>query len=474
MKTRRIIVLAGLLLVTAGMSWPARADDTTSPARPDGVISANVESYAARVEYDIPLPAGSGTIGQVVGEVRASAAGENAKGLAASPTALDAVVGGKFSDPQGTGHAQNRYPQTECFYPGSLVDTSFAFPTDERKETATTPPIGYATAQCGAGPALDLRSHLGGDKTAAAGPAVTAASTTSEAIARPVKGVLEATTSSTATDLSILNGAITIGTVDVRGHSQITGKPGGGASTATVALTDINAGGVVFSLASTSDNGADSVQLTAAGQTLPFDSAAGRTVVDAANAALKPTGCSVAVLASPDRYPQGFLFSRPEPAIGVTDDGNSAGSYRGGLLITCDIPKSISEPSTFNPQRAQILLGFAYTGAAREPGDDNFSIGGFGTGDLIGAPMSPAVANVLVTAPSATPAAQLTPPPPAAVAPVTEPAAAHTTGPALIYPRHLAASTKWILGLLSLVLWVPLTNAGIGRLRRALSDGAEV
>lgn len=473
MRTRRIVVLAGLLLVTAGMSWSARADDSAAPARPDGVVSANVESFAARVEYDIPLPAGSGTIGQVVGEIRASAAGENAKGLAASPTALDAVVGGKYSDPRGTGHSENRYPQTECFYPGALVDTEFAFPTDERKETASTPPVGYATAQCGAGPTLDLRSHLGGDRTAAAGPAVTAASTTSEAIARPVKGVLDATTSSNATNVSILNGAITIGGIDVRGHSQITGKPGEGASSATVALTDIDAGGVVFSLNSTSDNGVDSVQLTAAGQTLPVDTSAARMVIAAANAALKPTGCTLAALTSPDRYPQGFLFARPEPAVGVTDDGNSAGSYRGGLLVTCDIPKSISEPSTFNPQRAQILLGFAYTGTTREPGGDDFSIGGFGTGDLVGGQVSPAVADVLVGAPPTVSASPAAPPPPAAVAPLTEPVAAHTGGPALIYPRHLAASTKWILGIASLALWIPLTNAGVRRLRHALFDGTE-
>jgi hypothetical protein len=473
MRARRIVVVAALLAVTAGMSWSARADDTTEPARPDGVISANVESYAARVEYDIPLPAGSGTVGQVVGEIRASAAGENAKGLAASPSALDAVVGGKFSDPQGTGHPANQYPQTECFYPGALVDTAFAFPTDERKETSGAPPIGYATAQCGAGPTLDLRAHLGGDKTAAAGPTLTAASTTSEALARPVKGVLEATTSSRAADLSILNGAITVGGVDVRGHSQITGRPGEGASTASVALTDINAAGVLFSLASTSNNGAQSVQLTSAGQTMSLDTAPARGVIDAANAALKPTGCTLGVLSSPDRYPQGFLFARPEPDIGVTDDGNSAGSYRGGLLIRCDIPRSISEPSTFNPQRAQILLGFAYTGTSRKPGDDNFSIGGFDTGDLVGSAQSPALANLLVSSPLPAVAAPAAAPPPAAVAPATERAAAHPAGPALIYPRHLAASTKWILGLVSLVLWVPLTNAGVRRLRLALFDGAE-
>jgi hypothetical protein len=40
-------------------------------------------------------------------------------------------------------------------------------------------------------------------------------------------------------------------------------------------------------------------------------------------------------------------------------------------------------------------------------------------------------------------------------------------------PRHLASSTKWVLGLLSLALWFPLTHLGARRLRLALADGAE-
>jgi len=34
------------------------------------------------------------------------------------------------------------------------------------------------------------------------------------------------------------------------------------------------------------------------------------------NQSLKPQGCNIAVLSTPDRYPQGFVFSRPLPEIG--------------------------------------------------------------------------------------------------------------------------------------------------------------
>ena len=478
-------ILAGALLlfvaataVFAGAPSTAGADDATASDGPHGVTSGSVESYAARVEYDIPLPAGTGSIGQVVGEIRASAAGENSKGMAAAPTALGPVVGGKYSDPRGSGHPENSYPQTECFYPGALVDTSFYFPTDERGETKAAPAVGYATTRCAAGPVVDLHSRagtVGGDKTvvAAAGPVLTADTFSSDALARPVKGALQANTTSQASNLSIQNGAITIGSIVARGESQITGQPGGGASTATIAISDINAGGVVFSLNSASINGKETLQLTVGGQTLAIDTSAAKAVIDAANTGLKAQGCSIAPVTSPDQYPQGFLFSRPEPVVGVPDDGSSAASYRGGLVVFCDIPKSLSEPSTFSPQRAQILLGFAYTGSAVKPGDDNLQIGGFDTGDLLsgvtdsGTPVGNPFDETLTAPPAAAPAA------PAPAPAIEQAAPALTSAPATILPRHLAASTKWLLGLLSLALWFPLTHLGARRLRLALADGAE-
>jgi hypothetical protein len=474
-----LLLFVGATTVLAGAPSRAGADDATASDGPHGVLTADVDSYAAHVEYDIPLPVGAGTIADVSGEIRSSAAGENSKGVAASPSALDPVVGGKFSDPQGTGHPVNRYPQTECFYPGSLLDTRFSFPTDERPEVNGAPAIGYSTARCAAGPLVDLHARggsVGDDKTiaAAAGPALDANAFTSDALARPLKGALQASTTSQASKLTILNGVITVGSVVAKGESQITGQPGGGASTAAISISDINAGGVVFSLESASVNGNESVQLIVGGQPLAIDTSAAKSVIDAANAGLKPQGCSIAPMTSPNQFPQGFLFARPEPEVGVAADGSTAGSYRGGLLITCDIPKSLSEPSTFSPQRAQILLGFAYTGTAVKPGDDNLQIGGFNTGDLLTGATDSSIGlagplDAALGGPAATTPAVVAAPPPA----VEQAASALTSTPATILPRHLANSTKWLLGLLSLALWFPLTHLGARRLRLALADGAE-
>ncbi|HZQ27851.1 MAG TPA: hypothetical protein VFA94_09140, partial [Acidimicrobiales bacterium] len=181
--TKRARLRVAAASVMAAMAIPAAL--ATGPARaqegPAGVTDAQVESYAMRVEYDIPLPAGSGSVAHVVGDARRSPGGENAKGVAASPSELDAVVGGKYIDPQGTGHPVRRLPQSECFYPGSLVDTHFSFPTDTQGETAAGPPVGYAVARCGAGPQVELHgkaqsSDAPGGPLAVAAPGVTAGS----------------------------------------------------------------------------------------------------------------------------------------------------------------------------------------------------------------------------------------------------------------------------------------------------------
>ena len=112
----------------------------------DGIVTAEAESYALRVEYDIPLPIGAGTIPHTVGEIRRTSAGENAKGVAASPTQFDAVVAGTYVNPNSMikdPKNYNRLPQAECFYPGALVDTKFAFPTDTRDQTKALPPLMY-------------------------------------------------------------------------------------------------------------------------------------------------------------------------------------------------------------------------------------------------------------------------------------------------------------------------------------------
>src|SRR5207248_4151209 len=74
-------------------------------------------------------------------------------------------------------------------------------------------------------------------------------------------------------------------------------------------------------------------------------------------------------------------------------DGSLASSMAAGLLVLCDIPQRLSEPTGFNPQRLQILVGFVYTSAIATD-----KVGGFGLGDLVG------LAPVVPSVPSPTPA----------------------------------------------------------------------
>ena len=107
-----------------------------------------------------------------------------------------------------------------------------------------------------------------------------------------------------------------------------------------------------------------------------------------------------------------------------------------------------------------------------KPGDHSFNIGGFDTGDLLSGPL----ASLVTESPPVTPIAVATPDLAAAApapAVVEQAAPERASAPTTIFPKHLSASTKWILGLLSFVLWVPLTHIGARRLRLALADGAD-
>ena len=433
---------------------------------PTSVASAEVQSYAIRVEYDIPLPVSPGTIPHVVGDVRRSGAGENAKGLAAAPTAFDAVVGGAYYDPDkdndqplipcgpGARTGCNLPPQTECFYPGDLLDTDFRFPTETKGDTAALPATSYSTARCGAGPEVELHAVGAGD-----GPGYTVGAAAADALARPVKGVLESTTAVKASGVSIGAGAITIGNIQAAGHSEITGKPGGQKTEASVALTDINAGGTKFSIANN--------QLVIGGESVPVDSAAAQSFVDQINAGLASTNCTIALLTDPARYPQGFLLGRKEPRIGAAEDGTFAASMKAGMLVLCDLPEELSLGTDLKPQRLQAVLGFAYTSAASEGEPGGFGIGDLGSGVLgqqtlappVAAPSLPDLAAVpsVDTAPAAAPARQLQ----------SRPAATRLPSPLANFDMDPA--TRWLLALASVVVWGALTHLGIGRLRKAMA-----
>ncbi|HEX2851152.1 MAG TPA: hypothetical protein VHN98_11385 [Acidimicrobiales bacterium] len=458
-----LATMVATLALTAAGTWAAHGADDDGL---QGVLSAEFDAFAVRVEYDIPLPASTGTIPHVVGEARRSEAGENAKGLAAAPTHLDAVVGGKYYDPNGDGQGDNLPPQVECFYPGALVDTKFGFPTDTRNETKGVPATAYATAQCSAGPTVQLRSSgVAGDL-----PSVSVHDSAADGNARPVKNRLGSDASARASGISLAGGAITVGSVEAAGASSVTGKPGNATTDARIVVNDIVAGGVHFSVAND--------RLVVGGQEVAIDSAQAQSTIDAANAALKPlgTGCRIDVTTRPDSYPQGYLLGRKPPVIGLSADGRTASSMRAGVQVLCDLPHSITDPSGFSPQRMQVILGFVYTGAfaSDEPG-------GFGLGDLGGslsdASFGPALPSSAITAGpadvvapplAAAPAVSATPAPAApdagpASPPRTRTVTRYRTVAAMVTP--MAGASRAALALACLAVFALLTHLGLRRLR---------
>jgi hypothetical protein len=310
----------------------------------------------------------------------------------------------------------------------------------------------------------------GSPTEALAGVAVSGA-IASDALSRPVKDTLDSVASTRASGISIMAGALTIGSVVASGHSITDGHPGGASSEAEVAINDIEVGGMRFSLASSTVNGQEQVRLSAAGQDMAVESTEAKSIIDAANAVLQPQGCTLTPLTTPASYPQGFLFSRPAPQIGVSADGSLAASYRGGLLVVCDMPKSLTENfGGFSPQRFQVLIGFAYTSTVVKAA----SVGGFNLGDLAG-PVTGGIPGG-TTVDYGTPGdAQLG----AGDVPTADTVAPTPVGDAqvaLAPPRAPTASIfppmdsalRWQLGLLAFVVWAGLTHLGARRFLVAL------
>lgn len=455
-----VLALAATPLVSAPA--PAAAQDL------DGLgLVAELDALGVRVEYDIPLPAGTGSAPEVVGTARRTNGGEVANGIAAAPTRFDAVVGGTVANPDkkpGTGD-ENRLPQSECAYPGPLADIDFTFPTDIRSETADTPPLGWSSAICAPGPALTLDAATATpERVLDLGPGVTARAGAAHATAGPVRGLLSAEAFARTKHVSILDGLIEVESVVARGASHTDGRAGGARTQASVDLIGVSAGGMRFDVR----NG----DLLVDGERLPLDGAAARAVLRSVRAALAPSGCGITVLDAPETFPQGFLFTRPVPELGVADDGTLAASMTGGLLVQCDLPQDLTAPTGFSPQRLQVMLGFVYTSvAARE------DVGGFGLADVgqgtdlggtggglakVGAPPSssglpgaPAVAGV-----------EAAPTDPSA------PAVREGAGPVAerirLLAANFAAGRPWVW-LAALGLWLVLTHTGIERVRRLVA-----
>lgn len=341
-----------------------------------GSLTGEVEAFGVRVEYDLPLPAGTGTIPAVIGDIGRANSSDNAHGLAGAPSRLDAVVGGEYVDPNGAGGGKpmRSLPQAECFSPGAALDTVFRFPTDTQAETASTPPTSVSTAQCAAGPYLEMHAADAGigiayTPSAAFAPVVTSGAATADGVSRTVHDQLVSDDIAHVSGLSIL-GVIDIGSVSVSGHSTVNGKRGGAATAATVTLADMTLAGVPASLTNN--------QITVAGQSAPVGSPAGQALLAQVNQQLKPVGCTATVLAHPADYPQGFVLARKPPDLGVAADGHLASSMQGGMLFVCNLPKSVtSQLGGFSPERVQVLVGFAFTSAQALA-----NTGGFGLGDL--------------------------------------------------------------------------------------------
>jgi hypothetical protein len=474
-----VVAHTALVVVIAAAALVGPAAVADSPAKR---LAAEGDAFVARVEYDIPLPAGSGSIARVAGRV-GPPTGENAYGLAAAPSHLDAVVSGTWFNPladedpltpgdQAKGPVdipdENRLPQVECFFPPDDVKVRFDFPTDARDDTAGTPPLGYATAQCGRGPTSEVHARavsVTGGALFDSGPAG------ADGLFRPVKGVLEGTANAWAHDVSLLGGAIRIASVTADGASSVTGQPGGQHTRAHIALHDVAVGGTRFSV--------DDDQLIVAGEPQALDSTVAKGVLAGANSALAPLGCTVTDLGATDRYPQGFVLARKPPDIGVRDDGTLAGSMAGGLLVVCDLPEDATKPSGFSPQRMQILVGFVYTSAAATEG-----VGGFGLGDLAGLPNAGGDGTLpggglgdVGAVPSAAGAPSAPAAPAAAVAqPVPSPATTPTgeaIAPKTVAARFVAVAGvfgAWPLWMLAAIVWLLLTNRGLRRLSVALAD----
>jgi hypothetical protein len=247
---------------------------------------------------------------------------------------------------------------------------------------------------------------------------------------------------------------IRIGSVEAEGLSTAEGPGRKASSTGHVAISNVTAGGQTFSIAND--------ELTVAGQTFPITSPEARSFMSSLNSTLSSTGCKLTVLGPAERFPQGFLLSRKPPKIGVEPDGTFGASMNGGLLILCDMPASISESTTFSPQRAQILVGFEYTMARAA-----VAPGGFGLGALIGGALS-------TTRTGGTPTTVVTKgaevaPPTASQAPTGAQPQALAPRPAVIRIRPLGAATRWILIAIGFVLLMLATNVAVRRLREVLS-----
>lgn len=348
-----------------------------------GSFSGDVEAFAVRVEADEPLPAGTGDVPYLFGEMNSDNGSD--KGDVAADR-LGAVTGPKLSDPTGDGKQYASDPESACSYPSSQQSGAQSYPLDGSDQQTAQSEI-----TCAAGPAvtgLAYSAGVGGNAGATSDQALAhngvspnpfgaggAAYGSEQLGPDPRAGDAAAAASASVTDFS-LPGIVSVAGVQAVGVSRANGRPGGAATAAHVTVTGLRVGTAVISL---SDAG------ITLGSGAPVPVGAAQPLVDAFNRVAGANGCSLTVLRDPATYPQSPLFERPPLPNRVAADGTDAGSTAAGFYLRCAVPDNLN-PTNFKPLILHIVFGFVGT----EIRATTAPASGSATGGNLGAGASPA------------------------------------------------------------------------------------
>jgi hypothetical protein len=134
----------------------------------------------------------------------------------------------------------------------------------------------------------------------------------------------------------------------------------------------------------------------------------------------------------------------------------------GGMLVLCDIPESVSEPTTFNPQRAQILVGFEYSMARA-----SVAPAGFTLSNLVGGVPQPP-SNITIPGSETIPGSTVTSVPPAATLPPQAAEQALASRPEGVRLTPFSNGTRWALIAAGLVLLLVATNVALRKVRESM------
>jgi hypothetical protein len=348
-----------------------RAADASPPAVPAS-FAGDVQAVAIRIEADEPLPAGSGDIPSMTGEVNSD------EGISKAQAAVDllgAVTGPKLADPTGDGHQYAQDPQAACnFPPASTAAQSYPLEGADQQtaqsqvscgEGPSSTGIAYS-AQIGGGVGITNSNELNTLGASALPLGINGATEGHETLGPDdTTGTARMSADAEATSFSI-PGLLQVAHVEATGWSAAGGRAGSASTHAEVNINDLTINGATISLGSKGVSVGSSPPV-------PVDSA--QPVVASFNQVASAVGCELNVLSSPSTYPQGPLFSRPPLPNRVNPDGTDAGSTAAGFVVRCVVPDSINT-TNFKPLILQILFGFVGTEAHASTQAPQFGIGG--------------------------------------------------------------------------------------------------